>query len=78
MYLELICLVLVCITVFSLLSNIIIRLEYKKRLQRARKDPAPSVSAQAILHDLTAEGRVLLRVERMAPEDIFIRSPRDL
>lgn len=44
-------------------------------LEKARKAPAPTLTAEALLHDLTAGGAVV-RIERLNPADLFLRSPR--
>lgn len=49
--------------------------DHKAELERAKKAPAPTVSAEQILHDLTAGGAIV-RVERLNPADLFLRSPR--
>ena len=49
--------------------------QHLAELEAAKKKPAPTVTAEEILHDLTA-GASLIRVERINPENVFLRSPR--
>ncbi len=42
-----------------------------------RKPEKPMAKdAREILHDLTANGVALVKIERIAPSDVFLRSPR--
>jgi hypothetical protein len=42
-----------------------------------RKPEKPTAKdAKEILHDLTANGVALVKIERIAPADVFLRSPR--
>jgi glucokinase len=34
------------------------------------------VTAQQLINDLTATGNALVRLERIAPSDVFLRSPK--
>ncbi len=55
------------------------RLQQKRfaaQLEAQKKRPAPTLSAEEILHDLTATGRTMLRIERINEADVFLRSPR--
>ncbi|MES3012639.1 MAG: hypothetical protein V4750_02780 [Pseudomonadota bacterium] len=46
-------------------------------LSKSYKKPVETrtLTAEALLHDLT-EGSALVRVERINPNDVFLRSPR--
>lgn len=44
-------------------------------LKRSKKKRPLDITAEEILHDLTA-GISLIRVERVNPGDVFLRSPR--
>lgn len=58
---------------FLLASNavtLILLLQQRKKEKKLTKD------AQELLHDLTAHGNALVRLERIAPADVFLRSPR--
>lgn len=46
-----------------------------QRFKPHKKDT--SYDARALLHDLTA-GAGLIKVTRIAPEDVILRSPRDM
>jgi hypothetical protein len=46
-------------------------------LIKAKKTPKPSYTAEMLMHDLT-RGQAVIRIERVAPEDIFLRSPKSL
>lgn len=48
----------------------------RQSLAGARKAPQPTLTAEALLHDLTAAGVSVIRVERLNPADLFLRSPR--
>lgn len=47
------------------------------KLRKAKTETKYTYDAQALLRDLLA-GQALLRIERIAPEQVFLRSPRDL
>lgn len=57
----------------SLSCNVFLFLQYKKLKKSPPKQE--TYDATALLHDLTA-GRALVRIERIAPADVFLRSPR--
>jgi hypothetical protein len=44
----------------------------KSPIQTKRMD----VTAQQLINDLTATGNALVRLERIAPSDVFLRSPK--
>ena len=46
-------------------------------LRKSRKKPVEklTVTAEALLHDLTS-GSAVVRIERLNPADLFLRSPR--
>ncbi len=48
---------------------------HEAAMEKARKAPAPSLTAEALIHDLTS-GAALVRIERLNPADVFLRSPR--
>lgn len=47
------------------------------KLRSIRKKPRETYDARALLHDLTG-GAAYVEVKRIAPEQFFLRSPRDL
>lgn len=75
---EFLCAILSVITLFSLVFALVTRLEYKKRLERAKKSPAPTLDARQILHDLTVEGKTVLKIERLDTDGLFQMSPRNI
>lgn len=44
------------------------------KMKSKRKD---SYELQEFLHDLTSPGIGMIKIERIAPTDVFLRSPRD-
>lgn len=71
---EIIAAALAALLVLSLAGNVGLAI----LLRKSRKKPVETrtITAEALLHDLTA-GAALVRVERINPSDIFLRSPRD-
>lgn len=63
---------MLCALIVSVCLNIYL-VSFKIRTKR--KD---SYELQEFLHDLTSPGVAILKVERIAPTDIFLRSARDL
>jgi hypothetical protein len=56
--------------IVSLIGNISAILMWSKR-------PRPNdKTASELLHDLTAYGNAIVRIERIAPQDVLLRSPR--
>lgn len=49
---------------------------FAEELEKARKAPAPTLTAEQLLHQMTANGAAILRVECLNPNDLFLRSPR--
>jgi hypothetical protein len=47
------------------------------KLRASKTEPKYTYDAQALLRDLL-QGQALLRIERIAPEQVFLRSPRDV
>lgn len=43
---------------------------------KLKTEPQPTTDAKQILHDLT-RGEALVRIRRVDPEDVVLRSPRD-
>lgn len=41
-----------------------------------KRKPVNDRTASDLLHDLTAYGNALVRIERVAPTDVLLRSPR--
>ena len=68
--------VLTNIATLSILANIALAVA----LVRAKKKPAIQYTQDAagILNDLTSPGVALVKVERVAPETVLLRSPRDM
>jgi hypothetical protein len=62
-----------CSLIFSLAANAV--LVVKLRTDKAK--PKPSYEASALLRDILG-GQALVRIERIAPENVFLRSPRDV
>jgi hypothetical protein len=46
--------------------------EYAKELEKAKKAPAPTLTAEELIHDLTA-GSAVVRIERLNAADLFLR-----
>ncbi len=46
---------------------------FYQKYTAAKKAPAHSISAEEILHDLTAHGVALVKVERIDPLDVMLR-----
>lgn len=59
--------------IVSLAANILLAL----KLRSSKRETKYTYDAQALLRDLLA-GQALLKLERIAPEQVFLRSPRDL
>lgn len=70
---DLIAAALAGLFVVSLSGNVVLSV----LLRKSRKKPVEqlTVTAEQLLHDLTA-GAALIRVERVNPADVFLRSPR--
>lgn len=49
--------------------------QWLAELEAAKKAPTPTISAEELLHDLT-RGSAIIRVERISPADVMLRSPR--
>jgi hypothetical protein len=45
------------------------------RLKHSKKQPAPTLDAQTLLHDLM-QGGAVLRITVLNPEGLFLRSPK--
>ncbi len=48
---------------------------HKAEIEALKKTPPLSVSAQELLHDLL-RGSALVRIERISPADVLLRSPK--
>ncbi len=62
--------VLSALLILSLVGNVLAIVFWSKR---PRGDDR---SASELLNDLTAYGNALVRIERIAPQDVLLRSPR--
>lgn len=51
-------------------------LDAEAEAAKLKTEPQPTIDAKQILHDLT-RGEALVRIRRVDPEDVVIRSPRD-
>jgi Zn-dependent protease with chaperone function len=62
---------LLVLFIISVAANIfaVFKLSRKQQKQNDR-------TASELLHDLTAYGNALVRIERIAPTDVLLRSPR--
>ena len=49
---------------------------FAAELEKARKAPAPTLSAEELLHQMTTQGSAIVRIECLNPADLFLRSPR--
>jgi hypothetical protein len=45
--------------------------------QLSKTKRVESIEAVELLHDLTAHGKMLVKVSRVDPNDVLLRSPRD-
>jgi hypothetical protein len=45
-------------------------------VRKPKKTQRIDVTAQQLLNDLTERGSSLVRIERIAPTDVFLRSPK--
>lgn len=59
-----------------LASSILLNLWQFHAIRRKRRSPAPTLDAQDLLHDLTARGAAILKVEVINPANLMLRSPR--
>lgn len=59
---------------FSLVANVVLAFFLTRASKRPKK--VESYDCRQLLHDLTA-GQALVKIERIAPADVFIRSPRN-
>lgn len=41
-----------------------------------KKKKAMDITAQQLINDLTTTGNALVRLERISPSDVFLRSPK--
>jgi len=63
--------ILAGLLVCSLVGNVTAILFFKKKPPQMNDR-----TASELLHDLTAYGNALIRIERIAPSDVLLRSPR--
>lgn len=49
---------------------------FYRRLRPKKQTPKLDIGAQDLLHDLTARGQAILRVEVIDPANFLLRSPR--
>lgn len=73
---ELACILLAIFSLFTSGFALFSYLFSQKKIQRLTR--LPNMTAEEILHDLTRSGTSLIKIERVSPEDIFLRSPRGL
>lgn len=45
-------------------------------LRNAKKRPKPTLAAEDLLHDLTAHGHAVIKVNVIDPANILLRSPK--
>ena len=57
------------------LSSVSLNAYLAIRLKRSKKQPAPTLDAQALMHDLMSGGAVL-KITVLNPEGLFLRSPK--
>jgi hypothetical protein len=57
--------------VISLVGNVLAIVLWNRKPQKQNDR-----TASDLLHDLTAYGNALVRIERVAPTDVLLRSPR--
>ncbi len=63
--------ILSALFILSLVGNILCLIFWNKRPQKQNDR-----TAEELLHDLTAYGNALIKVERIAPQNVLLRSPR--
>jgi hypothetical protein len=63
--------VLTALFVISFVGNVIAIILWNRKPKKANDR-----TANDLLHDLTAYGNALVRIERIAPTDVLLRSPR--
>jgi hypothetical protein len=60
-------------TIALTISNIVFLVLFlRQKPSQKRLD----ITAQQLINDLTATGNALVRLERIAPSDVFLRSPK--
>jgi hypothetical protein len=66
---------LICLV--SLATNFALYMGIRKLRNAPAPVPNTSYDATMLLHDLTS-GKAMVKIERIAPESVFIRSMRDV
>ncbi len=49
--------------------------KFQSQVDAAKKRPAPTLTAEELIHDLT-RGPAVVRIERIDSTELFMRSPR--
>ena len=57
----------------SLIISIVINIQYYRNRKTHK-----TYDAVNLIHDLTSRKQTLVKIERVAPDTVFLRSPKDL
>lgn len=67
---------ILAVTACALIASLVANGVQVRRIKEARKRPAPTLTAEELLHDLTRRGYAVLKVEVIDADNLFLRSPR--